>query len=100
MKIGSTTTTPTSVAEERQGTAVRGRETAATRSSRSAGDAVSLSSAATSMGAMDSASGDFDTAKVDAIRQAIREGRFSVNAEAIADRLIAEATALLGPRGH
>jgi len=43
-------------------------------------------------------SADFDSAKVDAIRQAIREGRFQVNPEAIADRLIADAAALLSPR--
>jgi negative regulator of flagellin synthesis FlgM len=41
---------------------------------------------------------DFDAAKVDAIRSAIREGRFTVNAGAIADQLIADAAALLGPR--
>jgi negative regulator of flagellin synthesis FlgM len=41
---------------------------------------------------------DFDQHKVDEIRQAIREGRFQVNAGAIADRLIADAAALLAPR--
>ncbi len=45
-----------------------------------------------------SAGSDFDSNKVDAIRQAIREGRFSVNPGAIADRLIADAQSLLGPR--
>ena len=60
-------------------------------------DRVEVSAAGAQMGA--SGSGDFDSAKVDAIRQAIREGRFSVNAGAIADRLIADAAALLGPRG-
>lgn len=38
----------------------------------------------------------FDQAKVDRITQAIREGRFTVDAEAIADRLIANAEELLG----
>jgi negative regulator of flagellin synthesis FlgM len=38
----------------------------------------------------------FDQAKVDRIAQAIRDGRFTVNAEAIADRLIANAEELLG----
>lgn len=38
----------------------------------------------------------FDQAKVDRIAQAIREGRFTVDAEAIADRLIANAEELLG----
>lgn len=59
------------------------------------GDRVALSAAGASIA---SAGGDFDPAKVEAIRAAIKEGRFSVNAGAIADRLIADATALLGPR--
>jgi negative regulator of flagellin synthesis FlgM len=42
---------------------------------------------------------DFDEAKVKAIQEAIRAGQFRVNPEAIADRLIADATALLSPRG-
>lgn len=62
-------------------------------------DTVDLSRAGAAISGLDG-SADFDGAKVESIRQAIREGRFSVNAEAIADRLIAEATALLGPRSH
>jgi negative regulator of flagellin synthesis FlgM len=42
--------------------------------------------------------GDFDQAKVDAIRKAISEGRFTVNAGAIADQLISDAAALLSSR--
>jgi negative regulator of flagellin synthesis FlgM len=60
------------------------------------GDQVALSAAGTQMNSL--AGGDFDAAKVEAIRQAIRDGRFTVNAGAIADRLIADATALLRPR--
>lgn len=60
-------------------------------------DQVDLSAAGAQIGALDGSS-DFDSAKVDAIRQAIRDGKFSVNAGAIADRLIADATSLLGPR--
>jgi len=37
----------------------------------------------------------FDSAKVERITQAIREGRFSVDAGAIADKLIANAQELL-----
>ena len=39
--------------------------------------------------------GEFDAEKVQRIAQAIREGRFTVNAEAIADKLIANAQELL-----
>ena len=38
--------------------------------------------------------GDFDHAKVEAIKQAIADGKLDVNADAIADRLIANALAL------
>lgn len=38
----------------------------------------------------------FDTQKVERIAQAIRDGKFSVNPEAIADKLIANAQELLG----
>ncbi|HVO90081.1 MAG TPA: flagellar biosynthesis anti-sigma factor FlgM [Casimicrobiaceae bacterium] len=43
--------------------------------------------------------GSFDAAKVDAIKQAIAEGRLSVNASVVADRLIADARAL-ADKGH
>ena len=39
--------------------------------------------------------GSFDAAKVERIAQAIREGKFTVNAGAIADQLIANAQELL-----
>ena len=39
--------------------------------------------------------GSFDAAKVERIAQAIREGRFTVNAGSIADQLIANAQELL-----
>ncbi len=38
----------------------------------------------------------FDSAKVERIAQAIRDGKFTVNAEAIADKLIINAEELLG----
>jgi len=43
--------------------------------------------------------GDFDHGKVEAIKQAIADGRLEVNADAIADRLIANALALGNPGG-
>lgn len=56
---------------------------------------VALSSAATGMsgGAGDAA---FDTAKVERIATAIRDGKFKVNPEVIADKLISNAEELLG----
>ena len=40
--------------------------------------------------------GVFDTDKVKRISEAIRDGKFTVNADAIADKLIANAQELLG----
>ncbi|MCX7962304.1 MAG: flagellar biosynthesis anti-sigma factor FlgM [Burkholderiales bacterium] len=44
------------------------------------------------------ASAPFDAARVEEIKAAIREGRFKVNAEVVADRLIQSLKELLGPR--
>jgi negative regulator of flagellin synthesis FlgM len=42
--------------------------------------------------------GSFDAARVAEIKRAISEGRFAINADAIADRLIASARELLSRR--
>lgn len=54
---------------------------------------VELSSAALSSVPADAT---YDTAKVDRIAQAIRDGNFKINPEAIADKLIVNAQELLG----
>jgi negative regulator of flagellin synthesis FlgM len=41
----------------------------------------------------------FDSAKVERIAQAIRDGKFTVNHQAIADKLISNAQELLGRTG-
>ena len=46
------------------------------------------------------ANADFDAEKVSRIAQAIRDGQFTVNAEAIADKLISNAQELLSGRQH
>ena len=63
-----------------------------------AGSTVALSTAATALMRSESAaaaSADFDGAKVERISGAITRGEFTVNPEAIADKLIANAQELL-----
>jgi negative regulator of flagellin synthesis FlgM len=59
---------------------------------------VQLSSAASLLVGGDHA--DFDTKKVERIAQAIRDGKFSVNPEAIADKLISNAQELISRPSH
>ena len=56
---------------------------------------VALSPAAASLADV-STDPTFDSKKVDRIANAIREGKFSINAEAIADKLTINAEELLG----
>ncbi len=59
------------------------------------GAKVELSSTAASLRTT-AAPAELDAAKVERITQSIAEGRFKVNAEVIADKLIANAQELLG----
>lgn len=68
----------------------RGSETSAT---------VALSSTAAALSSDAAGETSFDQAKVERIAQAIRDGKFEINAEAIADKLIANAQELLGRSG-
>lgn len=58
-----------------------------------------LSSKLQAIGASLAESGIIDVAKVEEIKQAIREGRFKVNAEAVADRLLDTVRELLRAHG-
>ena len=60
---------------------------------------VELSSQATRAG-NEASRADFDSDKVQRIAQAIRDGKFQVNADAIADKLIANAQELLPKAPH
>lgn len=101
MKIGSPLHAPAPLAEDKPATQVPRGTPSALEAGRSVSDAVSLSSTASRISTLQAGGADdFDEAKVTAIRDAIREGRFQVDASKIADRLIAEAAALVGPRSH
>jgi negative regulator of flagellin synthesis FlgM len=94
MKIGPLETTPSTAP------AASDRKASGTAASPAAGSAgepsarVELSSAARL--ASQGTEGSFDAEKVARITQAIRDGKFEVNAEAIADKLIANAQEILG----
>jgi len=61
------------------------------------GAKVELSSTATGLlSSAQSVPGEFDTLKVERLAMAIIDGKFTVNAEVIADKLIANAQELLG----
>ncbi|KZE30043.1 FlgM family anti-sigma-28 factor [Crenobacter luteus] len=62
-------------------------------------DSVEINPLASKIGRIERSLGaepGFDAAKVDAIKQAIAEGRFEIDAGAIADKLIDSARELLG----
>jgi negative regulator of flagellin synthesis FlgM len=90
MKIGPIETKPPSVAP-----ADRKAEAAPAKAPAAPSTEVALSAAATGLAA-GTAEASFDGAKVERIAAAIREGRFTVNPEAIADKLITNAEELLG----
>jgi negative regulator of flagellin synthesis FlgM len=63
------------------------------------GEKLSISDLSTRLNDLEarlSETGEFDTAKVDAIKEAIREGRFKINADVVADRLVESVKQMLG----
>ncbi|NCN71470.1 MAG: flagellar biosynthesis anti-sigma factor FlgM [Rhodoferax sp.] len=71
-------------------------KTSANKSIQSAGVAVSVSSLARSLEASNRGeTPDVDTAKVEAVRNAIAQGTYAVNPEAIADKLLSNAQEML-----
>lgn len=84
--------TPTTAGEA----AAAGAASSAAAARPQAGVQVTLSSATQSMSATGSGSSDvFNAEKVEAMKQAIANGTFQVNAEAIADKMLANATEML-----
>jgi negative regulator of flagellin synthesis FlgM len=100
MKIDASTTTSPLTGATTSGGSVRSSKAAQQKTSGSS-DSVTLSNTSSQIQALDSgiaeASG-FDSAKVEAIKQAISEGRFTINPGLIADRLIASARELASQR--
>lgn len=102
MKIGPLENKPAGVdrvapsGAERKGDAAKAGQTAR---SGDASATVALSSTAAELSQGGVADASFDQAKVERIAQAIRDGNYQINAEAIADKLIANAQELLGKTG-
>jgi negative regulator of flagellin synthesis FlgM len=57
-------------------------------------------SAAASLLAAEGNTADFNAEKVARIAQAIRDGKFEVNAGAVADKLLSNTRELISPRAH
>jgi negative regulator of flagellin synthesis FlgM len=76
--------------------------TAATRSGEPVAETekVQLSDLASRLNQLETQFGqtDFDAKKVAEVRQAIAEGRFKVNSEAVADKLLSSVAELLGKK--
>jgi negative regulator of flagellin synthesis FlgM len=94
MKIGNTPDKPANVAGQTSAAAASDASKV-TVAVPDASATVALSSAASTL-ISGAGTPEFDTAKVQRISRAISEGKFTINAEAIADKLIANAHELLG----
>ena len=92
MKIGSFESKPVTPAAP----AAAPVKTTATQTGAEPSMQVDLSSAASELSTGGGSDATFDTAKVERITQAIKDGKFTVNPEAIADKLIINAEELLG----
>lgn len=75
--------------------------TTASKGTQTASVAVTVSTLARTLGAAKSGeAADIDMEKVNAVRTAIKEGTFVVDAEAIADKLLANAQEMLNGTSH
>ena len=98
MKIGTVTNTVATTAIDNDRRAAREQSTSSSVANTSHDDSstqVELSPEATMLSHA-SQDPSFDQAKVDRIAQAIRDGSFSINPGAIADKLLSNAQEVLG----
>lgn len=96
MKIGQTPDIPVALTSTGTQVAAQGSATPQVKkaSNSTTGTSVSVSSLAQTLGS-DSTDGDIDMDKVKAVRSAIDNGTYKVNAGAIADKLLSNAQEVL-----
>lgn len=95
MKIGSMDPKPTvAPLQNDRKSDTAGKAAGSTATAQQPSATVQISDAASIISSAD-ADGTFDAEKVQRMAQAIREGKFEVNAEAIADKLIANTQEIL-----
>lgn len=107
MKIGQKPELPSPVTQQAQAKAQAKAATAASEelaknaapAQANAGVPVSMSNSARALDRASRNTSDFNADKVKAIRTAIENGTFSINAEAIADKMLAGAREMLVPGG-
>jgi negative regulator of flagellin synthesis FlgM len=101
MKIGQKPELPGALAQTGLAKQTKGPASAAEGAAKGAvavsttGVPVTVSSAARALDQTARATGDFDAGKVKSVRTAIEKGTFSVDAEAIADKLLSNAQEIL-----
>lgn len=103
MKIGNSVgkSLPTSAVGEGQVRSDRAEEARSQPAPAAAGESVQLSPLSVQLQAAESAMANtpvVDVARVEEIKQAISEGRFKVNSEVVADRLLETAKDLIRSR--
>jgi negative regulator of flagellin synthesis FlgM len=96
MKIGQPSETPLAITPPATPKTGQNPGATATREAQAAGVAVTMSTRARAMEqASKSESDHVDAEKVESVRSAIEQGTYVVNAEAIADKLLANAKEML-----
>ena len=98
MKVGSFENKPITPASNGSASATASGKSGAAGAQPEASAQVALSPVATVL--VNEGNAEFDAAKVARIAQAIRDGKFKVNPEAIADKLITSTRDLLGGAQH
>ena len=104
MKIGNKPDLPQATAATKQApksaTTVAAEESTKGLPERAAGVPVSFSSSARALDGQNRTNTDFDADRVKAMREAIANGSFRINADAIADKLLSNAEEFLVHARH